>query len=58
MTIRHRRIVGGAALCGLALTFAVNLWQAANGYNLPFSAAVAALNAVVLIVCGPVIFRE
>ena len=58
MTIRHLRIIGAVALGLLALTIAVNLWQAWNGYNLPGSAIVAALNTVVLLVCGPMMFRN
>ena len=58
MTIRHLRIIGAVALGLLALTLAVNLWQAMSGYNLPGSAIVAALNTVVLLVCGPMIFRH
>ena len=58
MTIRHLRIIGAAALGLLALTLAVNLWQAMSGYNLPGSAIVAALNTVVLLVCGPMMFRN
>ena len=58
MTIRHLRIIGAVALGLLALTFAVNVWQAMNGYNLPGSAIVAALNTVVLLVCGPMMFRN
>ena len=58
MTIRHLRIIGAVALGLLALTFAVNVWQAMNGYNLPGSAIVAALNAAAMVVCGPMIFRN
>jgi hypothetical protein len=58
MTIRHLRIIGAVALGLLALTLAVNLWQAMSGYNLPGSAIVAALNTVVLLVCGPMMFRN
>lgn len=58
MTIKRWRIIGAVALGLLALTFAVNLWQAMNGYNLPGSAIVAALNTVVLLVCGPMMFRN
>ena len=56
MTIQHLRIVGIVALGLLTLTLTVNAWQAWNGYNLPGSAIVAALNTVVLLVCGPLIF--
>lgn len=58
MTIKRWRIIGAVALGLLALTFAVNVWQAMNGYNLPGSAIVAALNTVVLLVCGPMMFRN
>ena len=58
MTIRHLRIIGAVALGLLALTLAVNLWQAMSGYNLPGSAIVAALNAAAMVVCGPMIFRH
>ena len=57
MTIKRWRIIGAVALGLLALTFAVNVWQAMNGYNLPGSAIVAALNAAAMIVCGPVIYK-
>jgi len=58
MTIRHLRIIGAVALGLLALTIAVNAWQAWSGYNLPGSAIVAALNAAAMVVCGPMIFRH
>ena len=58
MTIRHLRIIGAVALCGLTLTLTVNAWQAWSGYNLPGSAIVAALNAAAMVVCGPMIFRH
>ena len=58
MTIKRWRIIGAVALGLLALTLAVNLWQAMSGYNLPGSAIVAALNTVVLLVCGPMMFRN
>ena len=57
MTIRQLRIIGAVALGLLALTLVVNVWQAWNGYNLPGSAIVAALNAAAMIVCGPVIYK-
>ena len=58
MTIKRWRIIGAVALGLLALTLAVNVWQAMNGYNLPGSAIVAALNAAAMVVCGPMIFRH